>query len=553
MATVLGIDTGSWRTRVAAMDGSFRRFVVSGVAEVGAAEATLLGEGVRGPSSGMETEHALAGVAELRAADPRWDFAQRVAAFPLDGGMVKLVRLPFGERQAIQKALPSEVESAVPWDMEDMVLGTHILEATPTGSRTACFIAPKDDVRARVEALKAVGAEPRSLVFDADVLATYNDGGVQVIVDVGHRRTVLALAQHGKLVAARLVPSGGADLTAALAEATGWSLADAEAAKHTARVPAPAGMVDGWDEDDATDVAGPPAWHAPLVVAVDAWIADVRAELIALEDESGLGIDELLTCGGGSRLGGLEGRLAQAVGVGVRQVIVPDGHGPEFALALALVRVAANEREATDLRVGDLAYHGHAELLWRATTATVLGGAFFLVAALALFSFQLMEANGKLDEVDAAIVSAVTTAVPGTASSRIEGQPTMALAILQESVAATQARIDALGSTISGVPPTLDLLRQVSASVPASPEARIDVKELNIAEEAISFKAETDSYESAARIESGLQRVAIFAGAKKSEEKKVGEFVTFTLNIPLGATDEAAADGGTAPAKEGGG
>jgi Tfp pilus assembly PilM family ATPase len=539
MATVLGIDTGSWRTRVAAMDGSFRRFVVAGVAEV---------------VTPGDTERALDGLAELRGADPRWDLAERVAAFPLDGGTVKLVRLPFGDRKAILKALPSEVEAAVPWDLEDMVLGTHVIEATPTGSRTACFIAPRDDVRARVEALRNVGSEPRTLVFDADVLASYSDGGVQTIVDVGHRRTVIALAQDGKLVAARLVPAGGADLTTAIAQSTGWSLADAEAAKHTARVPAPAGVVDGWDDDDATatDVAGPPAWHAPLVVAVDAWIADLRAELIALEDETGLGIDEILTCGGGSRLGGLEGRLAQAIGVGVRQVVVPDGHGPEFALALALARVGANEREATDLRVGDLAFHGHAELLWRVTTATVLGGGLFLVAALALFTFQLVEANRKLDEVDAQIVSAVTTAVPGTAASRVEGQPTMALAILQESVTATQARIDALGSTISGVPPTLDLLRQVSASVPASQDARIDVKELSIAEDAISFKAETDSYESAAKIESGLQRVAIFAGAKKSEEKKVGEFVTFTLNIPLGTTDDAAVDGGDAPTKEGG-
>ncbi len=538
MATVLGIDTGSWRTRVAAMDGSFRRFVVSGVAEVGTPEVP---------------ERALEGLNELRAADPRWDLAERVAAFPLDGGTVKLVRLPFGDRKAIAQALPAEVEAAVPWDLEDMVLGTHVLEATPAGSRTACFIAPRDDVRARVEALKTVGSEPRTLVFDADVLASYNDGGVQAIVDVGHRRTVVALAQDGKLVAARLVMGGGADLTTAIAQSTGWSLADAEAAKHTARVPAPAGVVDGWDEDDATatDVAGPPTWHAPLVVAVDTWIADLRAELIALEDETGLGIDEVLTCGGGSRLGGLEGRMAQSIGVGVRQAVIPDGHGPEFALALALARVGANEREATDLRIGDLAFHGHAELLWRVTTATVLGGTLFLVAALALFTFQLVDANRKLDEVDAKIVSAVTTAVPGTATSRIEGQPTMALAILQESVTATQARIDALGSTISGVPPTLDLLRQVSASVPASQDARIDVKELSIAEDAISFKAETDSYESAAKIESGLQRVALFAGAKKSEEKKVGEFVTFTLNIPLGGTDESTADG-AAPTKEGG-
>ena len=37
MAMVYGIDTGTWRVRVAAMEGSFRRFEIRDAAQVGVA------------------------------------------------------------------------------------------------------------------------------------------------------------------------------------------------------------------------------------------------------------------------------------------------------------------------------------------------------------------------------------------------------------------------------------------------------------------------------------------------------------------------------------
>jgi len=72
MATVLGIDTGSWRTRVAAMDGSFRRFVVSGVAEVGAAVVVEIADGAEvGHEDGGAGEGGGAAVVHREGVFPR--------------------------------------------------------------------------------------------------------------------------------------------------------------------------------------------------------------------------------------------------------------------------------------------------------------------------------------------------------------------------------------------------------------------------------------------------------------------------------------------------
>lgn len=533
MATVYGIDTGSWRVRIAAMEGTFRRWEIRDAAQV-AAPAGPDGQPLLGDA-----------IAALRGEEPTWEAADKVAAFPLDHGVVRLVKLPFTDKNAIARALPAEVESQVPYDLEDMVLATRIVDAREGQSRTAVFIAPKDEIRARIDALKAAEAEPRVLCFDADALAAYGDRGVEIVCDVGHRRTVLALCQNGNLLAARLVPSGGAALTEAVAEAGGWSWDDAENAKHQTTLARVEGEARAeWEDVERTDAAWTPpdAVARALSDAVDAWCADVRAELIALEDEHGVGIDDILVCGGGARLGGLGERLAARTGVPVRPVVVPGGHGMEYALAVALARVGANELKAVDLRAGEFAYHGTAETMWNILMATAIGGALALVAATTLFAVQYADANSRLDELDTKLADAVVEAFPDVNRERL-GEPSVALAIVQERTAETTARVEALGATVTGIPPTLEMLKTISEKVPPPNEARIDVRELTITEQAVSFKAETDSYESAAKIEEALQRDARFKGARKAEEKKVGEALTFTMNIPLEGEAPGEAEG----------
>jgi Tfp pilus assembly PilM family ATPase len=537
MAMVYGIDTGSWRVRVAAMEGSFRRFEIRDAAQVGI------------PVAEDGTPLMADAIGALRDQEKGWDTAEKAAAFPLDAGVVRLVRLPFVDKNAIARALPSEVEGSVPYDLEDMVLGTRLIDTKDGQSRTSVFIAAKDELRSRVDALAAARAEPKILCMDVDALASYAGRGVQVVVDVGHKRTLLALCQNGQLLGARFVSGGGADLTLAIAEALGLPFDRAEEVKHAMGVPLAVG--DGgadeaqaeWEGDDPTDAGRlPPTVSAEGVAlsrAVDIWCAEVRSELITLEDELKVGIDDLLVCGGGSRLEGLGARLAARTGVPVRPVIVPGGHGVEYALAVALARVAASELKVVDLRIGDLAFHGHAETLWNVMGAAALGSTLAMVAGLTLFAVQLYDANQRLDALDAQIVDVVTGTFPDVGADRL-AEPSMALAIMQERSAETTRRVEALGATVAGIPPTLEILKSLSEKVPPPSQARIDVRELTISEGSISFRAETDSYESAAKIEEALQKDDRFKSARKGDEKKVGEALTFTMTIPLGESDAAA-------------
>ena len=539
MALVFGIDTGSWRVRVASKEGSFGRFTLRDVQDMPAPE----------PQPGSSAGFAEA-VAAFRANEPGWDGAERAAAYPLDQGVVRLVRLPFSDKAAIARALPAEVESQVPYDLDDMQLATHIIEAKDNQSRTLAFIAPRDGLKARIEDFRLVGSEPKQLIFDAQALSVYAEGrGVTAVVDVGHSRTLVALCQGGHLIGARALAVAGATFTESIASATGMNIADAEALKHTLAVPDP-GTVE-WDDrtDAGVQRSGGQAPEVALGDAVDQWAAELRVELIALEDESELGVDEIVLVGGSARMPGLAARAGARVGVPTRPAVMPGGYGPECALVLGLARVAAGETKATDLRLGDFAYHGHADMLWTFFAASSVGSLDALIAAVALLTLQYTDSQGRLTELDGKIRDVVTSTFPDVAADKLT-TPSMAMGIMQEKVAATAARVDALGSTVSGVPPTLDLLRQISEHVPGPSNARIDVRELNIGEGAVTMKAETDSYEMAAQIEESLKQEPRFKDAKKADEKKVGEALSFSLTIPLNA-EEAAPTEGEAAGSEG--
>jgi type IV pilus assembly protein PilM len=121
-----------------------------------------------------------------------------------------------------------------------------VLDYVPTGSfdgehgrmlRGLLVAATKDTVHANTEAVEAAGLRPMMVDLGAlaltRVMARGDLAGREfALVDVGARVTTVVIVAGGQPRLIRMLPSGGQDVTEAVAGALGITMADAEVAKR---------------------------------------------------------------------------------------------------------------------------------------------------------------------------------------------------------------------------------------------------------------------------------------------------------------------------------
>lgn len=551
MARILGVDLGSHTVKVAVFQGGFGKLQLQ---EVLSAPV----EPTNDPASLLGTQaDALEG---LLSALPEEGRSIAGATFPAELAGVRLVTLPFGERDQVERTLPFEVENLVPFELEDMVLASRTLSVEPGRSQVLTALAARSELGPRLDALAGAGADPRFCILDADLLGSVAGDGVQAVVDLGHTRTLVAMVEDGHVLTARAISGGGLRLTEALAAAHQETLAEAAVRKHGADIYAdsPTDEVSEVEVqvvgDDTTDVGRRPGQPVDdgrvLRDALVPLLSEVRASLIAFEDSLGREVESVVLTGGTAKLAGLPEWIAAILGVSVTLAVLPDeersvanGDDARFVLAHAAAVKAANGKgRSLDFRQdefgfrGDLAYFG--TVLKVAAAAAVL----FLVGSVAWFGFQSVTLRSELVSLDEQIRTEVVEALPGIDPESLTSG-SKAKAVMLEKQLEASTRVEALGSILSDEPPTWGLLAEISRRVPAGEEATLDVTELSISPTNIVLKAETDGYEQAAKIEAALQRSDRFRQASKGDEQKKRDKVRFTITIPLDDEGEQTDEG----------
>lgn len=558
MARMAGIDVGSASVKVVLYEGSLRRFQFKG------AYSRPVPQDAEAAPDEAGRDAALRGL--LADILPDDEPNVLVMGFPAEHASARLVTLPFSDRGQVERALPFEVEGQVPFDLEDVVLASRIVDMKPGQTRVLTVLADKARVGEHLAGLEGAGINPRHLVLDADLLGHYATRGVQAVVDMGHTRTLVALCQDGHVIGARALVGGGRDLTLALCRVFELSWEVAQTHKHALSL-SPSLSALAWEDDEDTSPI-PTGQEAPvrqlaegarprdvqtdgprvLREALSPLLTDLRATLIAFEDSTDVEIDEVLVCGGAAELGGLLDLLRENLGVIVRPVLAMDEEEDPRkvgALALALGRRSvegAREREL-DLRQGAFAFKGD---LTAYTSYAAYGAAGLLgLAVLAVFywGWQTWQIAGERREIEERIAAIVLETWPDAADPSRLADTSTAMAIAVERAAAEAAQVEALSGAVSDVPPTLDLLRELSDAMPPPGDARVDVTELSILDSSITLKIDTDGFESATRIENSLKERPNFAAAQGGDSKKVGEIVRFTVTIPLGPEGAAGEEG----------
>lgn len=156
--------------------------------------------------------------------------------------IVRYVKFPKLTKDELRSTLATEAEPFIPFDINDVQLGFHILgdlvEEGQKKMETVLVAAKKDIIQARVEILDAVGLKPTIIDVDSFALESVHEAiagdektGSTLYLNVGHTVTNLSILEGGVTRVVRDVFIAGNTFTKAIAKALQYDLVKAEEAK----------------------------------------------------------------------------------------------------------------------------------------------------------------------------------------------------------------------------------------------------------------------------------------------------------------------------------
>jgi type IV pilus assembly protein PilM len=344
---VVGVDIGSHAVKVAQVknEGGTLQLKAWGYLPL-AAKADV------GPE-----EKAQAVVSALRAFFIEKGIKVKEAATSLSGNsvIVRYVKFPRLTRTELQATLATEAEPFIPFDINEVQLGFHILsEIVEDGQKkmeTVLVAAKKDLVGQRLDALGGAGLTPTIIDVDSFALENVDERlrdpkstGATLYLNIGHSVTNLSIVEAGVARVVRDVFISGQTVTKAIMKAFQCDAVRAEELKRSRGI-----FVDPAEKEKALadgDRDGLGVSQAAGQVARDL-VAEVHRSVdFYLSQGPDRSIARIVLSGGTARLKNLDKHLAQELKVPVSVLNpfsfvkggeqVPEDLAPAFAVAMGL-------------------------------------------------------------------------------------------------------------------------------------------------------------------------------------------------------------------------
>ncbi len=232
--------------------------------------------------------------------------------------VVREVSLPYLPENEMRSSLGFQVQEFIPMPVDEAILDYHVIGEFEQDERRMIRMLLVAAQRSMVDqVVRAVGAaklEPlgidlvpfalvRSVGANDDPLALESGNIEEAIVDIGAHVTNIVVHDRGETKFVRILPSGGRDVTVAIARSAGVEDDVAERLKRGSAV---------------EDAPPPQQVRQPALQRAAAFVDEVRSSLEFYSAQSkSVRIGKVLVTGGGSRLEGLFDLLRQRIPVPV--------------------------------------------------------------------------------------------------------------------------------------------------------------------------------------------------------------------------------------------
>lgn len=205
MARILGIDIGTRAIRGVLVRSALRKVEEERYIEI------PLAEGLESPGRLPELSDAVESL--LRSLPEQPDSV--VAAIPGEHVSQRTITLPAAVRKRLADVLPFELESTLPYDLEDAVIDHQLVGSDPQSLEILATAVLRSHVRETLEGLGKVGLSPRELAAGAaaldglpNLLPELRRPEPVLVLDWSDERTDLCFLRDGRCVFARTLGVG---------------------------------------------------------------------------------------------------------------------------------------------------------------------------------------------------------------------------------------------------------------------------------------------------------------------------------------------------------
>lgn len=544
MQKVIGLDIGSYSIKAVEIVNSFKSYEITNFYEV-----------VIPYRDDIEPDVLIPQTMEQLFRENNLHADRVLTAMPGQYISSRIIPLPFSDARKVDMAVLSEVEDAVPFDLEDMIVDHQILGQTGGKTLAMVVMTRKNFLRGFLEHLQRVKIDPK--VVDVDSLSFYNlapylnlsPTECVAMVDIGHEKTSICIVQGGLLKMFRSINMGGSFLTDFLARDLEVNVQEAQAIKH--RV---SRLIS--ESDEGQDLSADDRLVAErMTLATNAIVKELGRTFYAFKTWDKTKISRILLSGGTARVKNMDVYLSEQLGIDVslnrldssdlkieqsfidQMILMPQS----VAIGMRSV-VGARKISQINLRKGEFAYVQNYEQLARGAkiVSKVLG--FALLLLMISYGFRSFLYNKQIASLEKDFIREYTATPSGSkkkpsANAAFAKIRSDARTQLQKDIS---SRRDAVTQFIaaSSTSPSLIALSDLSVGIPKT--VKIDITQFaytalpSSTEGKLIIRGETDGYSSVEAIKEALKKIPTItdleekqSGGKPGTDNKV---IDFTFN-----------------------
>lgn len=531
MQRVIGLDIGSYSIKAVEILNTLKSY-----------EIVNFYENVVPHLDGVPMDAVAPGCMEQLFRENNLTADRIVTAMPGQFISSRVMSFGFTDPRKIETAVFADIESAVPFDMDEMVWDHQVLGQINNQSVALAVMTRKAFLRSFLDLLQRINIDPK--IVDIDSLAFYNlssympaePGECYGMVDVGHEKTSVCIVRDGVLRMFRSINLGGRYITEFLARDLEVSFQEAQRIKHqVSRIMCA--------EDRASDLSGDERMVVErMTLATNAIIKELGRTFYAFKTWDKGPISKIYLSGGTSIIQNLDKFIEDQLEVkalpcrldstDLKLSIDTKEHAAilpqSVAIGIRTVSTLKNHSQI-NLRTGEFAYVQNYENLLR----IALRGARLASIAVALLIFSY----------------AVKAIFYGQHISKVQDQYRKELALLNlpdkkfdakadftrfskevdktlsSRISSMRAGIEQFKAENSEVGP-LYLLREISEAVPKSIKVEISHYELKFDEQGngkVVIRATTDLYANQENFIDALKKIpSLTSVVEKDSQKKIG-------------------------------